>query len=105
LIDGRIGWVESRFVRSEEVTLSESGFEATNTPTPTPTSTPTLTPIATSTPAPTATPFTPDVFPQQLTDVEARWNATTFGLLATILLIFVGNVYWIIRWLRRRGEK
>jgi uncharacterized protein YgiM (DUF1202 family) len=104
MVDGRIGWVESRFVRVQEIPLSDSGFDATNTPTPTPTHTPTLTPTATNTPTPTATPFTPDVFPEALTDVEARWNAITLGLLVTILLIFVGNVYWVIRWLRRRGE-
>ncbi|MDQ7034039.1 MAG: SH3 domain-containing protein [Anaerolineae bacterium] len=104
LIDGRTGWVETRLIRVDEVPLSASGFVATHTLTPTPSNTPTVTPTATNTSTPTVTPFAPDVFPEPIPDVEARWNAMTLGLLATILIIFVGNGYWIIRWLRRRGE-
>jgi hypothetical protein len=104
LIDGRTGWVQSNAIRVEEVTLEESGFEATSSPSPTPTSTGTNTPTPTITPTATATPFVPTVIPQTVADSDVRWNAMTLGTLAAILIIFVGNVFWIVRWLRQRGD-
>ncbi len=104
LEDGRAGWVESRLLRVEERPLGQVEFAPTTTPTPTATPTATNTPTPTITSSPTATPFVPQVIPQTPTGANERWNAMTLGTLAAMVLIFGGNVIWIIRWLRQRGK-
>jgi hypothetical protein len=103
------GFVEVRLIRIEQVSRADVPFAPTLSPTPTVTFTPTitLTPTVTFTPTitptPTATPFVPPVLPQPVAAGDARWNAMTLGLLATIALIVLGNLFWIMRARRQRG--
>jgi hypothetical protein len=105
----RQGWVESRLLRVDERPVAEVDFAPTFTPTPTVTFTPTITPTPTVTPTPTATSFTPKVTPAPLPaetggSSPARFLAVSVGTLAAILMIGLGNIYWVVRWLLR-GRK
>lgn len=37
-------------------------------------------------------------------DAAARWNAITLGTLAAAIIILLGNAYYLVRWLLRRGS-
>lgn len=37
-------------------------------------------------------------------DTEARWNAITLGTLAAAIIILLGNAFYLVRWLLRRGS-
>ncbi len=63
--------------------------------TPAPESTPDVLPAA-------ATPFFVDVTVPQIENRENRWQAMTLGILAAVILITLGNIYYIVRGLLRR---
>ena len=44
------------------------------------------------------------VLPQELTDVSERWTAYSLGITGAIVIIALGNLFWIIRAIVRRGR-
>jgi hypothetical protein len=59
-------------------------------------------PESTLVPAMTPTPFFVQVTAQPLPDRENRWQAITLGILAAVVIITLGNIYYIVRGLLRR---
>ncbi|MGB7338829.1 MAG: SH3 domain-containing protein, partial [Phototrophicaceae bacterium] len=98
LEDGRIGFIETRLIVTSIRQRDEVDFAPTLTPTLAPTAT--LTPS----PSPTATPILPQITPMPFTDPQTRSSSQALGLLLAIVVIALGNLFWILRWLGQRDK-
>ena len=98
LDDGQIGFIETRIIVTEERARSDVEFAPTATLTPTATATLTITPTF------TPTPFAPQITPAPLSTAGTRSNSQALGLVAAIVVIALGNLFWIFRWLGQREQ-
>lgn len=98
LADGQIAFIETRLIVINERPRDEVDFA--------PTLTPTFTPTVTLTPSPTltVTPILPEITPAPFVNPETRSSSQVLGLLGAIVVIALGNIYWILRWLGRRDQ-
>jgi len=120
--DGDDGWVRSDTIATEQRPRRDVDFAPTVTPTATrraQSADADDNPAATSTPLFQDTQATDDdsaeredeadeddaaIIPQVVADAPNRSAATTIGTLLAIVVIAVGSIYWIIRWLQRGGQ-
>jgi hypothetical protein len=104
-LDGIIleGYIESPRISGREMRLmSEVAYLATQTPIPSNTPMPSNTPSPTMTSTSTPTAFAPVLTPAPIENAEVRSASQSLGLVLSIAIIGIGNLFWIFRWLKQR---